>query len=243
MSYANHNHLMQSFEGMDGIKTGFINASGFNLAASAVRDNHRLIGVVLGGESARSRDLKMAQLLNASFARLADSEAASRRPRTTPPAGSPNSLAHRAAQRHRQALSPVGRAEAAIAAPRAARHAKANSPDWSIQVGAFAQHAAAERAGALSPRAAARGLKSHSVLVLGPIRGDKDRLYRTRVGNFTEHDAEMACRALHRQHRACAVIAPDATQRGDRRRPRPGPALKARRRHRRWRAAARRAAP
>jgi D-alanyl-D-alanine carboxypeptidase len=209
-SYPNHNHLMQSFEGMDGIKTGFINASGFNLAASAVRDNHRLIGVVLGGESARSRDLKMAQLLNASFARLANSG-----PIETvedePPAGSPNSLAHRAGSAI-AALSPVGRAEAAISAPRAARHAKADSPDWSIQVGAFAQHVAAERAGALSLARLPAAFKSHNVLVLGPVRGDKDRLYRTRVGNFTEHDAELACRALHRQHRACAVIAPDATQ-------------------------------
>ena len=52
VTYANHNHLMSSFPGMDGIKTGYIRASGFNLAASAVRDGHRLIAVVMGGESA-----------------------------------------------------------------------------------------------------------------------------------------------------------------------------------------------
>src|ERR1700730_6325855 len=66
--HANHNHLMSSFQGMDGIKTGYINASGFNLAASAKRDNRRLIGVVMGGESARTRDAHMAQLLNQAFA-------------------------------------------------------------------------------------------------------------------------------------------------------------------------------
>jgi len=209
-SYPNHNHLMQSFEGMDGIKTGYINDSGFNLAASAVRDNHRLIGVVLGGESAHSRDLKMAQLLNASFARLANN-APIETVEDGPSAGSPDSLARRAGSAI-AALSPVGRAEAAISAPRASRHAKANSPDWSIQVGAFAQHAAAERAGALSLARLPAAFKSRSVLVVGPARGNKDRLYRTRIGNFTEQDAELACRALHRQHRACAVIAPDATQ-------------------------------
>ena len=67
VNYANHNHLMNSFAGMDGIKTGFIHASGFNLAASAVRNNRRLIGVVMGGVSARARDVKMASLLNAAF--------------------------------------------------------------------------------------------------------------------------------------------------------------------------------
>src|SRR6185503_9667809 len=55
VTYGNHNHLMSAFAGMDGIKTGFIHASGFNLAASAVRNNRRLIGVVMGGVSAHGR--------------------------------------------------------------------------------------------------------------------------------------------------------------------------------------------
>ncbi len=66
--YTNHNHLMEAFEGMDGIKTGFINASGFNLAASAVRNNRRLIGVIMGGRTAQSRDMDMAELLDDAFA-------------------------------------------------------------------------------------------------------------------------------------------------------------------------------
>jgi D-alanyl-D-alanine carboxypeptidase len=67
-TYGNHNHLMEAFEGMDGIKTGFINASGFNLAASAVRNNRRLIGVIMGGRTAQSRDMEMAELLDDAFA-------------------------------------------------------------------------------------------------------------------------------------------------------------------------------
>jgi D-alanyl-D-alanine carboxypeptidase len=67
-TYGNHNHLMEAFQGMDGIKTGFINASGFNLAASAVRNNRRLIGVIMGGRTAESRDMNMAELLDDAFA-------------------------------------------------------------------------------------------------------------------------------------------------------------------------------
>lgn len=67
-TYDNHNHLMAAFQGMDGIKTGFINASGFNLAASAVRDNRRLVGVIMGGRTAGSRDMEMAALLDDAFA-------------------------------------------------------------------------------------------------------------------------------------------------------------------------------
>jgi D-alanyl-D-alanine carboxypeptidase (penicillin-binding protein 5/6) len=63
----NHNHLLGSMPGVDGIKTGFTNASGFNLAASALRDDHRLIAVVMGGASTASRDLHVEDLLDAGF--------------------------------------------------------------------------------------------------------------------------------------------------------------------------------
>ncbi|MDK1488786.1 D-alanyl-D-alanine carboxypeptidase family protein [Sinorhizobium sp. 7-81] len=59
-----HNNLMYRYSGMDGIKTGYTNASGYNIV-SAVRDgNRRIVGVVLGGRSARGRDDKMASLLD-----------------------------------------------------------------------------------------------------------------------------------------------------------------------------------
>ena len=66
-----HNHLLEWYPGLDGIKTGFVNASGFNLAASAVRDGHRLVGVIMGGRSAHGRDVQMASLLDQGFAVLA----------------------------------------------------------------------------------------------------------------------------------------------------------------------------
>lgn len=69
-SLRNHNHLMNTYKGMDGIKTGFINQSGFNLAASAKRDGHRLIGVVFGGTTAKARNDRMAKLLDDGFAKV-----------------------------------------------------------------------------------------------------------------------------------------------------------------------------
>ena len=63
----NHNHLLERLPGVDGIKTGYTAASGFNLDASAVRDGHRLIAVVLGGSTAAARDNHVAELLNVGF--------------------------------------------------------------------------------------------------------------------------------------------------------------------------------
>jgi len=74
----NHNHMMEWYPGLDGIKTGYVNASGFNLAASAVREGHRLIGVVMGGQSAGWRDRQMAALLDQGFADIGNGQAASR---------------------------------------------------------------------------------------------------------------------------------------------------------------------
>lgn len=69
-SFPNHNHLLKDFYGADGIKTGFINASGFNLVASARRNGIRLIGVVFGGSSAARRDAHMRTILEDGFAQL-----------------------------------------------------------------------------------------------------------------------------------------------------------------------------
>ena len=64
--FTNHNHLLRE-PGYDGFKTGFTNAAGYNLSASAVRDGRRLITVVLGGSSAASRDENVQTLMNAGF--------------------------------------------------------------------------------------------------------------------------------------------------------------------------------
>ena len=63
VAIGNHNHLLGSVEGVDGIKTGYTRASGFNLVTSVHRDNKYLVAVVLGGSSAGSRDARMRELI------------------------------------------------------------------------------------------------------------------------------------------------------------------------------------
>jgi D-alanyl-D-alanine carboxypeptidase len=62
-----HNGLLMNYEGADGIKTGFICDSGFNIVASATRDGHRLIAVVLGEVTGRERSTRAANLLEHGF--------------------------------------------------------------------------------------------------------------------------------------------------------------------------------
>lgn len=67
-----HNNLLGNYEGTDGIKTGYTQASGFNLVTSVVRDGAHIIGVVMGGRSSAKRDREMVRLLDNTFGQIAE---------------------------------------------------------------------------------------------------------------------------------------------------------------------------
>ena len=67
-SIRNHNRLLGRIEGVDGIKTGYTRASGFNLLTSARVDGRHVVAVVLGGNSGRQRDAQMASLVQRNIA-------------------------------------------------------------------------------------------------------------------------------------------------------------------------------
>ncbi|WP_084417827.1 D-alanyl-D-alanine carboxypeptidase family protein [Henriciella litoralis] len=66
-AYKNHNNLLASVEGVDGIKTGYTRASGFNLMASAKRDGRRVIAIMFGGSTSKSRDAHVSDLIEAAY--------------------------------------------------------------------------------------------------------------------------------------------------------------------------------
>ena len=84
-TYKNHNKLLKTYPGADGFKTGYINASGFNLVASANQNGHRLIGVVFGGRSGKTRNAHMEELLNAGFKKVKTAKTIKQSPPPLPP--------------------------------------------------------------------------------------------------------------------------------------------------------------
>jgi D-alanyl-D-alanine carboxypeptidase len=68
VQYAGHNHVLDKFDGADGLKTGYIRAAGFNLVTSAERNGRRMVGVVLGGQSPYLRDKQMVAMMTKAFA-------------------------------------------------------------------------------------------------------------------------------------------------------------------------------
>ncbi len=73
--HMNHNELLKSVDGVDGIKTGFTNASGYNLMASASRNGRRVMAVMMGGTTGKSRDRHVADLIEAAFLEIGGSPA------------------------------------------------------------------------------------------------------------------------------------------------------------------------
>ena len=70
VTYRNHNRLLGEVDGVDGIKTGYTRASGFNLMASAQRGDQRIVAIMLGGKSSRSRNKHVKELVEAAFIAL-----------------------------------------------------------------------------------------------------------------------------------------------------------------------------
>ena len=188
--YRNHNKLLGSYGGADGIKTGYTRASGFNVAVSAKRGQRRLIAVVIGGRTARSRDRHVARLLDNAFAKLRkrDRTAAAKR-RRGPPA------------------LPIPRATAQTRPRPDANDRIVVAANWAIQVGAFRRFAAARRQVHRATSAAPSLLRGHQVSIVAIDHGRGD-FYRARLTGVTERVAREACAALRRRDLECVPVPP-----------------------------------
>lgn len=215
---ANHNRLMSRYEGMDGIKTGYTVASGFNLAASATRDGRRLVGVVLGGKSAVTRDNRMAALLDQAFGSPGrgreDSPQIASVERTTrdmPEAEGDNDdePVVKGKLPVRKTM-PLQMASAPSAAPVAAapKSAASSGDKWGIQVGAFSSRAAGQKALAQATKQAPFLLRGAKRTVVEAKTG-KDTVYRARMVGMDEKEARQACATLTKHGHRCVAVSPN----------------------------------
>ena len=200
--HRNHNRLLKSYSGTDGIKTGYIRASGFNLAASVKRNGRRLIAVVLGGKTPRSRDRHVAKLLDRGFAKLA-SIGPNRIP--APPQRKPDiALADLAPTKQ----STVPKKPVSPKAPQVelgSSETPVPDPSWGIQVGAYYRYKPAKQAAVTAAERLPELLENTRVTITH-IKGKRGRIYRSRLIGLTEAKARAACRGLAKKKVDCLVI-------------------------------------
>ena len=204
LGHRNHNRLLGQYEGTDGIKTGYVRASGYNIVVSVERSGRRLIAAIFGGKSAGKRDSHAKSLLRRTFEMLAendrldapDSKSAAQNPTTANRVSKRISLAR---------IAPSGSGE----------EDDLNDDSWSVQVGAFNRfapaHLAAGRAARLVP--ALRGAR----VVVESNASTKEQVYLSRLSGLTEKRANSACDALKKKNMSCLVMREDNnTAQGDR---------------------------
>ena len=205
-----YDNLLSEYKGVDGMKTGYVSASGFNIVTSAVRDQRRLVGVVMGGRTARARDLQMIALLNRGFATPS--------PATTEEVASVKHEARPTAIREvpvRDVSLPAPQARVvpvreAQTRERAARIRLVNTTaaealarhDWTIQIGG----------GFHSPYTVRRVLRSAALTepllhqgrqIVVKLRGPN---YLARVADLSHETAVRACYALGRARFTCTIL-------------------------------------
>ncbi len=205
-AYHNHNNLLISYRGTDGIKTGYIRASGYNLAASAVRNGRRLIGVVMGGPSSRARNQQMIALLDRGFASLAQEKSPSlqtvskTQPRIASGTNKPDAAGPDSSDRPMPLILQP--------APRATELIKQSvKPDWGVQVGAFSYFKPAQSA-ASQARINAPELLQASRTMISPLRYKSGYVYRARLIGVAEQQARKACELLRSKRISCFSVPP-----------------------------------
>jgi len=217
--FGNHNKLLSKFNGTDGIKTGYINASGFNLVATVTRNNVRLIGVVFGGKTSRSRDAHMMDILERQFKRIKPAQA--RQQLAALPTKLPTSAPTRVSDVPETIPQPKQ-----ITVKRLADNMVADAtpefldivtttasltitPDdqahWSVQIGNFAQRVNAHKAAIRARRMADTVLGMTPANLTLVTRGEMP-LWRVRFNDLDEGQARSACAALFAEGSPCIAI-------------------------------------
>ncbi|WP_259780467.1 D-alanyl-D-alanine carboxypeptidase family protein [Aestuariispira ectoiniformans] len=208
--YSNHNKLLGHYEGTDGIKTGYIGASGFNLVASVKRHGRHLIGVVFGGRTGKSRDRQMKKLLTKSFHKI---QIAAIRPPERPSA-LPTTIA--GVQPTENPFTKVTTAAVDVSTPDDQALPQDNDIEvfetpvaWGIQVGAFRHKIRAQQAARLAA-AQIRPITSDAQIMISAVSSKKGRLYQARLVGFTEPQARNACDAVETTELACVPVPPES---------------------------------
>jgi D-alanyl-D-alanine carboxypeptidase len=207
ITYNSHNRMVRNTQGVDGLKTGYIRTSGFNVATSARRGNRRVIGVVMGGQTAAARDQHMAQLLDRSFTRVPATQLASNtghadampavamKVSTLAPVPKPAPLLEKAP-------TPVMMQQATQTETRVElqRVALVSNSSWGVQIGSYLTR---DRAQAQA-QVATRWVSGE--VVINEVEISNRKLYRARLLGLQESQARTACQNLSRQGIECVVV-------------------------------------
>ena len=192
-TYYTHNHLLKSFEGADGMKTGYIASAGYNIVTSAQRDGERVIAVTLGHNTLKERDRAAAKLMEQAFGKLALNDAAA----VTPVFAKLENNDFKLAELTKEETSAASEDAASV-------HPAPADAIWAVQVGAFSNYAKA-RVYALKIRRQFPQFKDRRIAV-EPAQTASSIIYRSKLVGFDKKDAGEICKNLQKSNKSCIVV-------------------------------------
>ena len=184
--FRNHNNLLRRYKGTNGIKTGFINSSGYNLAVSTQRNGRRLVGVIFGGRTTARRDNKMIRLLRRTMKMMARHDQIVKR----------NALALSDAQ---YKANEKVRFQGLVS-----ERSKSSEKSWGIQIGAYRTFSQASKAGDKAVKVLI-SLAKTPLLIEKIFRANKT-LYRTRFLGMSKDKALSLCKILIKKLTGCELV-------------------------------------
>ena len=220
--YHNHNALLGQVAGVDGFKTGYTRASGYNLVLSAQRDGRRLVAVVLGGASGKTRNAHMRDLIERGF--KVQNQIASARHKANMALNSDEKrkvIVREPVKKNTipQAFTLRGSHKMNAKTLKASTQRIVNSngftmpnkapmDNWQVQVGSFVDAQSARQASMILMAQAELGLTKAKPVTASVNRAGRI-VYRARIGGLSFTKANETCKALARHAKPCLVIAPN----------------------------------
>ncbi len=202
-TYRTHNHVLVRYKGAVAGKTGYVNASGFNLATAANRSGNKLVAVVLGGRSAISRDKRMISLLDSSFKKLRGSKTAvkSVKERAPTPTSRPRKNSSTASSLEIKEPSMLAKAPATVLEVASATTKPAA---WNVNMGAFTREEDATSAVANAMDVASEYLSGASVTFANSGKS-RSREHWATFHNLSEVNARKACYMMGLVNTPCQI--------------------------------------
>jgi D-alanyl-D-alanine carboxypeptidase len=208
-----HNSLVGTLDGVDGLKTGYIRASGFNIAVTVNREDTRLIAVVMGGVSPSVRDGHTRDLINAGYAALSAREETANLASLDVPRLNPLREHRLMTAELRGQLAPdamgsaEGMAPVQVVVEEPSVHLERT---WAIQVGAYVNAIAAQARLETVETFVQDATSFRAEKHVSPVSRSNQQLWRARFTGLNADQARELCAGLASRGEDCMAIEPGA---------------------------------
>ena len=208
-----HNHLLDTFKGADGMKTGYTAASGFNIVTSAVRGNKRVIAVTMGHKFLNERDKKAYKMMDLGLDHMNKNKEVNVAELTGAINGqksqirvASNTAIGKTAFASKKSVIPTSKPQQVAQTTKVTtQYASVTNGKYALQIGTFSDFSRAKNYALQVKNKIAKTYAVHDIMV-EKIASPKGDLFRSKVVGFAKNDATKICQSMKKINQACLVV-------------------------------------